>query len=278
MNMAAVNNLRSGINLHTMSNHQTSYGDFFKNNCSSMKFSQAANPIYMNFPFIDQPSIQSQQLISSKPLMLQQSFQSQANSLNMQAQSQASSLLNPNKKTKLHPKSKFTPVEDQKLRELVAQFGDDNWDTISKMMVTRNQRQCRERWTNYLSPKVCNAPWTPEEDELLKKLHEEIGAKWVKISSYFSNRTDTNIKNRWMVLMRQKKAKENANKYNTRKDESKVNEKETNLHVPANIEDQSKENDIIVNFETETQIDLMEESLSSISCFSPDYMFDMYWI
>lgn len=106
---------------------------------------------------------------------------------------------------KPHPKCKFTPAEDEKLKSIVREVGEKSWDIVSKRMGTRNQRQCKERWFNYLSPNVKALPWTQEDDQKLQQLHNEFGAKWVKIAQFFPSRTDTNIKNRWMVLQRQKK-------------------------------------------------------------------------
>ncbi|OHS93198.1 hypothetical protein TRFO_12025 [Tritrichomonas foetus] len=103
---------------------------------------------------------------------------------------------------KPHPKSKFTPEEDMKLKRIIFQFGDSDWNLISRLMNNRNQRQCRERWQKYLSPFVRFDPWTPDEDKMLNKLVSEFGQKWVKISQFFKNRTDINVKNRWMVLKR----------------------------------------------------------------------------
>ena len=107
---------------------------------------------------------------------------------------------------KPHPKSKFTPEEDAQLKELVDLYGDD-WNLIANKMVSRNPRQCRDRYMNYLSPTVNSSPWTPEDDIKLQQLHLEYGPKWVKISRHFQNRTDTNIKNRWMVLQRQQRSR-----------------------------------------------------------------------
>lgn len=101
-----------------------------------------------------------------------------------------------------HPRSKFTPLEDSLLVKYVQEFGDSNWETISKLIPNRNPRQCRERWTNYLSPTVSKAPFTPEEDALLEQKHKELGPKWVNISKFFQNRTDTMLKNRYLVLSR----------------------------------------------------------------------------
>ena len=107
-------------------------------------------------------------------------------------------------KHKPHPKSKFTSEEDEQLKSLVDIYGE-NWNLISEKMGSRNPRQCRDRYLTYLSPNVNSSPWTPEDDVKLQQLHLEYGPKWVKISRHFENRTDTNIKNRWMVLQRQKR-------------------------------------------------------------------------
>ena len=111
---------------------------------------------------------------------------------------------------KPHPKSKFTLEEDNLLKQLVSQFGENNWYHISELMPNRNLRQCKDRWTNYLSPKINNDPWTDEEDNLLLQKFKEYGAKWVRIALSFPNRTDSNVKNRWLVLSRRSKKIENS--------------------------------------------------------------------
>ena len=106
---------------------------------------------------------------------------------------------------KPHPKFKFGVEEDMKLRTLVSQLGENNWQQIAQNMPNRNPRQCKERWCNYLSPKICKSPWTHEEDELLLEKVKEIGARWVQIAKFFQNRTDISIKNRYLVLERKSK-------------------------------------------------------------------------
>ncbi|KAK8886705.1 hypothetical protein M9Y10_042172 [Tritrichomonas musculus] len=101
-----------------------------------------------------------------------------------------------------HPRSGFTPDEDCLLIDLVAQFGNDSWTTIASFMEKRNARQCKDRYTSYLSPTINNGPYSEEEDELLRKKYHEIGPKWVKISKFFPNRTDISVKCRWAVLNR----------------------------------------------------------------------------
>ena len=109
-----------------------------------------------------------------------------------------------NRETEANSKCRksFSPKEDERLKMLVAKYGTDNWAAIEKEMPGRNVRQCRERYKHYLSPEVSQQPWTQEEDELLLAKVSEIGSKWVAISKFFHNRTDINVKNRWVVLMR----------------------------------------------------------------------------
>ena len=101
---------------------------------------------------------------------------------------------------KPHSKHKFTEEEDKRLRQIVAELGEFNWKRISEEMGTRNYRQCRERWKNYLSPNVKKDPWTKEEDSLLMSLYETYGSQWTLMAKHFQNRTDVNLKNRWVVL------------------------------------------------------------------------------
>lgn len=102
---------------------------------------------------------------------------------------------------------KFSREEDRKLIFLVSIFGVKDWRNLAKKMEGRNSRQCRERWQNYLNPNLNHSSWSKEEDEKLLNLREEHGPKWKLISKHFRNRTDAMIKNRYYVLMRSEKKK-----------------------------------------------------------------------
>jgi hypothetical protein len=103
---------------------------------------------------------------------------------------------------KVHPRSKFSPSEDALLKGAVADFGVDDWRRIARLVPGRNARQCKERWENYLSPSIGNAPWTPEEEQLLLQRYSEIGPLWKRIASFFAARTDINVKSRWRLIQR----------------------------------------------------------------------------
>ena len=97
---------------------------------------------------------------------------------------------------------KWSESEDAMLRRLVNKAKVPNWNTIAKRFHNRNARQCKDRWNYYLSPNVNNSEWTEEEDKLLFEKFEEFGTKWSAIAKFFNNRTNTNVKNRWLAIHR----------------------------------------------------------------------------
>jgi hypothetical protein len=101
-----------------------------------------------------------------------------------------------------HPRCRFSQSEDELLVKAVAELGPGDWYRIARRLSGRNARQCKDRWMSYLSPAVGNAPWTPEEDQLLICMYNELGPLWKFIASFFTARTDTNVKNRWQLMQR----------------------------------------------------------------------------
>ena len=99
----------------------------------------------------------------------------------------------------------FTKEEDSRLTKAVEEYGEDNWELVALYVGNRTKRQCSERWRKFLSPTVNLSKWTEEEDKLLIEKFKEIGPKWSQISHFFNNRTDVNIKARFVVLQRRAK-------------------------------------------------------------------------
>lgn len=97
---------------------------------------------------------------------------------------------------------KFTPKDDERLKELVKKYGSENSDfhTIGKEM-NLTARQCKERWTLYLDPQINRKIWTDEEDEQLLLMLSDFGNKWALIAEKL-NRTTIQIKNRFIYLKR----------------------------------------------------------------------------
>jgi len=78
------------------------------------------------------------------------------------------------------------------------------WKSVSEQMHGFSARQCRDRWHNYLSPKICPNAWTIEEDYILLTKVQEIGTRWSEISTFLPGRSDNNIKNRWNYVVKYK--------------------------------------------------------------------------
>jgi hypothetical protein len=102
---------------------------------------------------------------------------------------------------RLHPRSQFTPEEDAKLKVLVAEYNTD-WTQIALGMKTRDPRQCRERWTNYLAPTIAQPRWTRRLDQQLEECVAIHGRKWRVIQEHFPGKTDICLKNRYNLLAR----------------------------------------------------------------------------
>jgi hypothetical protein len=75
-----------------------------------------------------------------------------------------------------------------------------SWGCISKSIIGRNPKQCRERWNNFLDPSLNMGPWTPEEDTLLREGWGRYGSSWSTIAKLLQGRTQTKIRDRWKYL------------------------------------------------------------------------------
>jgi hypothetical protein len=85
---------------------------------------------------------------------------------------------------------------------IVSRFKNVTWASVASIMRTRNARQCRERYNNYLAPGLRRDEWTEDEDQLLLKKHAELGPKWNQISKFFDRRSDIALRNRHMTISR----------------------------------------------------------------------------
>lgn len=105
------------------------------------------------------------------------------------------------KRIPLGLRHKFTKEEDQKLKQIVAELGENAWPKVAARMGNRTSRQCRERYKNYLADSAKNEPWTPEEEELLEAKFNKYGPRWSLIATFFETRSDANVKNHWTHIV-----------------------------------------------------------------------------
>lgn len=100
-------------------------------------------------------------------------------------------------------KGPWSREEDQLIISLVEKFGK-NWSLISRLVPTRNGKQIRDRFINYLDPEINKEKFAEEEDEKIIKSYLINGTKWSVIAKEFEGRTGDMIKNRFYSCLRKK--------------------------------------------------------------------------
>jgi len=73
------------------------------------------------------------------------------------------------------------------------------WSDLAQKLPGRAGKQIRDRWINYLDPKIQHLPFSREDDILIYEGHKQLGKKWAQIAVQFFNsvRSENQIKNRW---------------------------------------------------------------------------------
>ncbi|EAX91613.1 Myb-like DNA-binding domain containing protein [Trichomonas vaginalis G3] len=99
---------------------------------------------------------------------------------------------------------RFTPEEDELLKEYVNSGEGHTWEDIARMLNGRTARQCWDRYNNYLYKNLKKDKWTPDEDAIIVNMYNKIGSKWTKIAQMLDGRSGNNVKNRWHKYLSKK--------------------------------------------------------------------------
>lgn len=144
-------------------------------------------------------------------------------------------------------RNKFSPEEDAKLIHLVEAYKDaPHWRTIASKMNGKTARQCRERYGNYLNPKLKQSEWSRDEDEIILTYHEKFGNHWNKIASKLEGRTGNSVRNRWFILKRNSNRKKVSDSSSPESEEKITEKVEANL---SQTESRDPSNDILMLFD-----------------------------
>jgi hypothetical protein len=103
-------------------------------------------------------------------------------------------------------KGAWNESEDALLRLWVERMGPCKWAECALTIQGRTGKQCRERWTNAISPDIKKGGWTEEEDQAIFELYATLGPKWTDIAKNLPGRTENSIKNRFYSCARKRKA------------------------------------------------------------------------
>ncbi|CAH1413686.1 unnamed protein product [Lactuca virosa] len=160
-------------------------------------------------------------------------------------------------------KGAWSKEEDDKLRAYIQRYGHWNWRLLPKFAgLSRSGKSCRLRWMNYLRPNIKHGNFTKEDDEIIVRLHKQIGNKWTAIAAHMPGRSDNDVKNRWNSHLKkrvqddQTHVLENINHDETTKPDeapscSSGTDSSSDDHIPSDVTPQNYDYELSGDFWTD---------------------------
>ena len=133
----------------------------------------------------------------------------------------------------------WTQEEDEKFIKFMETVPDHSkiWVRSAAFLKTKNQHQCRHRWTEHIDPKINKKPFTDEEDRKIFQLYFLEKMSFAAISKEMNDRTYRMIKKRTSSkffkekyknnIETKAKAKAKAKRCTQEEDENQTNRKKT---------------------------------------------------
>ncbi|XP_019182609.1 PREDICTED: transcription factor MYB75-like [Ipomoea nil] len=102
-------------------------------------------------------------------------------------------------------KGAWSEEEDHLLRECIQKYGEGKWHLIPlRAGLNRCRKSCRLRWLNYLHPDIKRGDFSPDEVDLILRLHKLLGNRWTLIAGRIPGRTANDVKNFWNTHLQKK--------------------------------------------------------------------------
>ncbi|CAA2985664.1 transcription factor MYB8-like [Olea europaea subsp. europaea] len=161
--------------------------------------------------------------------------------------------------------------EDTLLTNYIQEHGEGQWRSLPKQAgLLRCGKSCRLRWMNYLRPGIKRGNITPDEEDLITRLHSLLGNRWSLIAGRLPGRTDNEIKNYWNthLLKKLKTAGIEPKDLPKQRKEPKLKSKKSAVPKP-NDKPEKKESEKINKGNTNDSKTVEEEAAPKITVYLP---------
>jgi len=106
---------------------------------------------------------------------------------------------------KMIKKQKWTPEENETLKDAVKTHGINNWLQISNYFEGKTSTQCFNHWMKKSDPNITRGKWSYADDLKLAKAYSLYGAgtkkQWNKIAGHIKGRTDIQCRERYCNIL-----------------------------------------------------------------------------